>query len=128
MFDYDSNDRLLSDTCDNNENTLTSPSFAMSQPDQYDLENRLIRRAKNGKTVTIVYDGDGNRVKKTVATSTNILTTRFLVDMMNPTGYAQVLEEITTTQTTQDSPHRKSRALTVTAHDLISQHQFVANG
>ena len=53
-------------------------------------KNRLVRRADNGKTVLIVYDGDGNRVKKTVTTSTNTVTTWFLVDMVNPTGYAQV--------------------------------------
>ena len=38
---------------------------------------------------TLVYDGDGNRVKKTVGTT----TTYYLVDDRNPTGYAQVLEE-----------------------------------
>jgi RHS repeat-associated protein len=40
--------------------------------------------------VTIVYDGDGNRVSKTVAG----VTTDYLVDDRNLTGYAQVLEEI----------------------------------
>jgi RHS repeat-associated protein len=37
-----------------------------------------------------VYDGDGNRVAKTVGGT----TTRYLVDDRNLTGYAQVLEEI----------------------------------
>jgi RHS repeat-associated protein len=40
--------------------------------------------------VRYVYDGDGNRVAKTV----NGVTTRYLVDTSNPTGYAQVVEEI----------------------------------
>lgn len=38
----------------------------------------------------IIYDGDGNRVAKTVGG----VTTRYLVDDRNHTGYAQVLEEI----------------------------------
>src|SRR5437762_10240127 len=54
--------------------------------DAYDFENRLVR--KGG--VTIVYDGDGNRVSKTAAGS----TTQYLVDTLNPTGYAQVVDEI----------------------------------
>jgi RHS repeat-associated protein len=40
--------------------------------------------------VRFVYDGDGNRVAKTVSG----VTTKFLVDTNNPTGYAQVVEEI----------------------------------
>jgi hypothetical protein len=35
--------------------------------------------------VTLLYDGDGNRVGKN--------TTRYLVDDLNPTGYAQVVED-----------------------------------
>ena len=53
----------------------------------YDSDNRL--KSMNGGAVTMVYDGDGNRVAKTV----NGVTTRYLVDDLNPTGYAQVLEE-----------------------------------
>ena len=40
--------------------------------------------------MTIVYDGDGNRVSKTAAG----VTTNYLVDDRNLTGYAQVLEEL----------------------------------
>ena len=40
--------------------------------------------------VTIVYDGDGNRVSETVAG----VTTEYLVDDLNPTGLPQVLDEI----------------------------------
>lgn len=43
----------------------------------------------NGGAVTITYDGNGNRVAKTVGG----VTTRYLVDDLNPTGYAQVVEE-----------------------------------
>jgi hypothetical protein len=40
--------------------------------------------------VTIIYDGDGNRVLKTVGG----VTTNYLVDTNNLTGYAQVVEEL----------------------------------
>jgi RHS repeat-associated protein len=40
--------------------------------------------------VKLVYDGDGNRVKETVATT----TTSYLVADQNLTGYAQVLDEV----------------------------------
>jgi len=40
--------------------------------------------------VTIVYDGDGNRVSETVGG----VTTNYLVDTQNPTGYAQVVDEL----------------------------------
>ena len=46
--------------------------------------------------MTITYDGDGNRVQKIA----NGATTRYLVDDLNPTGYAQVVEETGATQRT----------------------------
>jgi RHS repeat-associated protein len=50
-----------------------------------------------------VYDGDGNRVSKTVAG----MTTTYLVDDQNPTGYAQVVYEAITGSTTfpRESSH-----------------------
>jgi RHS repeat-associated protein len=44
----------------------------------------------NNGAVRIVYDGDGNRVSKTVGG----VTTKYLVDDLNPTGYSQVVEEV----------------------------------
>jgi RHS repeat-associated protein len=126
MFDYDANDRLTSDTCDDNGNTLVSPSFGMAQPDQYDFENRLVRRTEAGKTVMIVYDGDGNRAKKIVTTSTNTVTTWYLVDTVNLTGYAQVLEELSTLNS-QPSTLAVTRTYSY-GHDLISQQQFTGSG
>ena len=38
---------------------------------------------------TMVYDGDGNRVKETVGG----VATNYLVDTLNPTGLPQVLDE-----------------------------------
>ncbi|MCE7980699.1 MAG: tandem-95 repeat protein [Caldilinea sp. CFX5] len=83
-YSYDANDRLLSDSYDDNGNTIASDGKSYA----YDFENRLIN-FNNGE-VTMVYDGDGNRVAKTVAGA----TTHYLVDDRNLTGYAQVLEEI----------------------------------
>jgi RHS repeat-associated protein len=94
---YDSNDRLTPDTYDANGNTIgaQTPSGALVT-DQYDSDNHLtLRTNPDGTTVQIAYDGDGRRVVKTVTTPTNTVTTFYLVDDLNPTGYAQVLEELT---------------------------------
>jgi hypothetical protein len=44
----------------------------------------------NGGAVQLMYDGDGNRVAKSV----NGVVTYYLVDDLNPTGYPQVVEEL----------------------------------
>ena len=49
----------------------------------YDVENRLTNAIVGGTNITIIYDGDGNRVKKTVGTTTNF----YLIDNRNPSGY-----------------------------------------
>jgi RHS repeat-associated protein len=84
MRSYDANDRLTTDTYDNDGNTIASGVNQFT----YDFENHL--DGENGGVLSIVYDGDGNRVAKTVAG----VTTRYLVDGRNLTGYAQVLEEL----------------------------------
>ena len=59
---------------------------------EYDPENRLI--GVNGGQVQMAYDGDGHRARKTVSTAGGgSKTTYYLVDDLNPTGHAQVLEE-----------------------------------
>jgi hypothetical protein len=40
--------------------------------------------------LAVVYDGDGNRASKTGSSG----TTQYLVDEVNPTGYAQVVDEL----------------------------------
>jgi RHS repeat-associated protein len=57
----------------------------------YDSQNRLISMSNGDTSATMIYDGDGNRVAKTV----NGVTTQYLVDDLNPTGYAQVIDELT---------------------------------
>jgi hypothetical protein len=95
LWNYDANDRFTAgDTYDANGNTVSSGGIA----NVYDFENHLIQKAG----VSIVYDGRGsgfvltnpelkisNRVQKTVAG----VTTKYLVDTQNPTGYAQVVLE-----------------------------------
>jgi RHS repeat-associated protein len=82
LWNYDANDRFTAgDTYDADGNTVSSGGIT----NVYDFENHLIQKAG----VTIVYDGDGNRVSKTVAG----VTTTYLVDTLNPTGYAQVVYE-----------------------------------
>jgi RHS repeat-associated protein len=87
-FTFNTNDWLTTDHYDNNGNTTNSSGNAY----QYDVMNHLTNL--NG-TVFMTYDGDGNRVSKTTG-GTN---TFYLVDDLNPSGYAQVLEEWTVTTT-----------------------------
>jgi RHS repeat-associated protein len=104
---YDANDRLTSDLYDANGNTKQSQGVEYT----YDWENRL--SSANGGSVTYAYDGDGNRVAKTAGG----VTTRYLVDTNNPTGYAQVVEELQGGAVVRQYTY---------GHDLISQRQLVA--
>jgi RHS repeat-associated protein len=81
-YSYDLDDRLLTDQYDPDGNTINSLGIANT----YDFENHLI--AHGG--VTIAYDGDGNRVSETVGG----VTTNYLVDTVNPSAYAQVVDEL----------------------------------
>ncbi len=82
LMNYDANDRISTDIYDNNGNTVNTGGIG----NVYDFENHLVQRGN----VFIVYDGDGNRVSETVAG----VTTNYLVADVNPTGYAQVIDEI----------------------------------
>jgi RHS repeat-associated protein len=81
-YTYDADDRLGSDTYDSDGNTINSFGTANA----YDFENHMVQQGY----VTIAYDGDGNRVSETVGT----VTTNYLVDTVNQTGYAQVVDEL----------------------------------
>lgn len=83
---YNSDDEVSSETYDANGNVTATGSKAFS----YDSENHLVSMTASGTSATIIYDGDGNRVSKTV----NGVTTRYLVDDLNPTGYSQVVDEL----------------------------------
>jgi RHS repeat-associated protein len=82
LLNYDANDRTSTDPYDPNGNLLSSGAGSNA----YDFENRLVQAGG----VQIVYDGDGNRVNETVATT----TTSYLVADQNLTGYAQVLDQL----------------------------------
>jgi RHS repeat-associated protein len=82
---YNADDHLSTEQYDANGSTIVSGARTFA----YDFQNRL--KSMNGGTVTLLYDGDGNRVAKTVGST----TTQYLVDDLNPTGYAQVVEELT---------------------------------
>jgi len=82
---YDANDRLTTDSYDANGNTTASGGNTYT----YDFENHLSTQTGN-TAVSIIYDGDGNRVAETAGG----VTTRYLVDDRNPTGYTQVVEEL----------------------------------
>jgi RHS repeat-associated protein len=82
LLNYDANDRTATDPYDANGNPLQSGAGA----NVYDFENRLVQAGG----VSLVYDGDGNRVQETVAG----VTTTYLVADQNLTGYAQVMDEL----------------------------------
>jgi RHS repeat-associated protein len=84
---YNPDDQLSTETYDANGNTTRT---ANGNSYTYDSENHMISMTSGSTVVTMVYDAFGNRVAKTV----NGVTTRYLVDDLNPTGYAQVVEEL----------------------------------
>jgi RHS repeat-associated protein len=106
LIDNDSDPATASSLFDANGNT-TSYGGAY----QYDVENRLVNA--NSGAVVIVYDGDGNRIKK----SAGGVTTWYVVATINPSGYAQVVEEKTGT-----TPSTLSRVYTY-GHDLVNQRE-----
>jgi RHS repeat-associated protein len=81
-YTYDADDRLGSDQYDADGNTISSGGTSNT----YDFENHMVQDGY----VTLVYDGDGNRVSETVGS----VTTNYLMDTQNPTGYAQVVDEL----------------------------------
>ncbi len=109
---YTANDWLTSDSYDSNGNTVGSGGMA----DSYDFENHLVG---HGYAITLVYDGDGNRVKKTASG----ISTYYVVDDRNPTGYAQVIEELTAGY--YGSP--VLQRVYTWGHALISQDQLINN-
>jgi RHS repeat-associated protein len=81
LMNYNANDQLSTDTYDADGNATASNGNGYV----YDFENHLVQQGG----ISIVYDGDGNRVSKTAGG----VTTKYLVDTQNPTGYAQVVYE-----------------------------------
>ena len=130
---YTNNDWLDGDTVDNNGNTLSSPAtnyppitdngslITGAISDTYDFRNKLIQRSyTGGKVVHLSYDADGNRTSKVVLDGAlGLREHRYLVDMNNHTGYAQVVEE-------KDSSGNLLRT-NFYGHDLVKTN-FVTEG
>ncbi|HKG48076.1 MAG TPA: RHS repeat-associated core domain-containing protein [Pyrinomonadaceae bacterium] len=81
---YDANDRLTSSSYDANGNTRTAEGKSFT----YDFQNKI--KSVNNGAVRLTYDGDGNLVGRTAGG----ITTQYLVDDLNPTGYSQIVEEL----------------------------------
>jgi RHS repeat-associated protein len=89
-WNYNADDEQSSETYDQNGNVTAEGGKTFS----YDSQNELV--SMNGTAVQIVYDGDGNRVSKTVTIpGSGTTTTYYLVDDLNPTGLPQVMDELT---------------------------------
>ena len=103
---YDANDRRLDESYDANGNArnIAGRSFT------YDFEDRI--RTADGGAVRIVYDGDGNLASKTVGG----VTTRYLVDSRNATGFSQVLEEVVNGEVQKQYTY---------GHTILSQRQKI---
>ncbi|HEY2961613.1 MAG TPA: RHS repeat-associated core domain-containing protein [Pyrinomonadaceae bacterium] len=103
---YDANDRLTSDSYDANGNTRSADGVTYV----YDYEDRV--KSSQGGAVRIVYDGDGNLASKT----TGGVTTKYLIDEMNPTGLPQVAEELVGGQVMRQYTY---------GNQIISQRQLI---
>jgi len=84
-WSYNSDDLLSSEAYDQNGNVIAEGGKGFT----YDSENHLV--SVGSPAATIVYDGFGNRVAKAVSG----VTTRYLIDDLNPTGFPQVVDELT---------------------------------
>ncbi len=83
-YTYDDNGSQHSAT-----NTTTSRADTFA----YDVRNKMTGSTVNGVESHIVYDDAGNRVRESVGTGSGKVTTYYLTDTQNPTGYVQPLEE-----------------------------------
>jgi RHS repeat-associated protein len=113
-FAYTANDWLASDVYDANGSTRTNGANVFF----YDVENWLTNATVGGVSVSYTYNANGIRVSKT----TGGVTTLYLVDDRNPTGYAQVLEELTVS----GGVTNLAKVFTY-GHDLIAQ-RIVSSG
>ena len=124
-YGYNTNDELVSDSYgiyssgnyDGNGNTTGAGGTTYA----YDAMNQLT--GINGCT-NYGYDGDGNRVAKLYYDfQYNAITTFYMVDDRNPSGYPQVVEEYLTDTNLTDTAPALSRVYNY-GLALISQQQF----
>ncbi|HEX8712692.1 MAG TPA: hypothetical protein VF730_12520, partial [Terracidiphilus sp.] len=86
-YSYNQDDQLSGETYDQDGNVTAANGKTFS----YDSQNQML--SMNGGAVQMLYDGDGNRVAKSVTSGGVTMTTYYLVDHLNPTGYPLVLDE-----------------------------------
>jgi len=87
-FTYNEDDRTESYSWDNNGNLLNDGTFTYT----WNGKNELVRVVSAGVDVSYGYDGDGLRISRT--NNLTSVTTYFIWDDQNPTGYPQVIEEV----------------------------------
>ena len=95
---YDVNDQLLSAGTvsfeyDERGNPTRRNDAGLLTTYTWTPDNRLAQVTRGVDTVSYQYDADGTRVAKQTAAG----TVRYLIDTMNPTGLAQVREELAST-------------------------------
>jgi RHS repeat-associated protein len=105
---YDANDELLTEVTKTNNTLMATNSYVYDANGSlahktnvvngvtavtsyaYDLKNKLSGVTASGLTTTFLYNDQGIRVRSTTSGNPN----HFLIDANNPTGYAQVFEEL----------------------------------
>lgn len=103
VYGYDANGSQTSVT--HTPNGTTTPDSTTTN--EYDLQGQLagsqVTTSAGTATTTYFYDDSGNRIEElTVAAgSTTSVTTYYLVDANNPTGYSQPIEQSSTPGTPQ---------------------------
>src|SRR5437867_3870330 len=93
-FNFDQRDQLDNDAVPTTASTYfdaNGNTASYGGTYTYDWANRLLTQAS--PSVTLTYDGAGNRTKKVAGG----VTTWYLVATVNPSGYPQVVEELTGT-------------------------------
>ena len=121
-YGYNADDEVSTETYDSNGNTLSAGGKSFV----YDAENHLTGMSVSGTTVSLIYDAFGNRVSKTV----NGVTTKYLVeDDVNPTGYPQVLDELTSGAVTRTYTYGLQRiSQDQIAGNVLSYYQYDGGG
>jgi RHS repeat-associated protein len=89
---YNADDEISSESYDANGNVTQE---ANGNHHTYDSQNHMLSMTNGSASINLIYDAFGNRVAKTVTTAGVTTTTQYLVeDDVNPTGYPQVVEEL----------------------------------
>jgi RHS repeat-associated protein len=101
---YDANDQVVGNAYDANGNTINDGTA-----NTYDFENHMLTHG----AVSMVYDGDGNRVAEVAGG----VTTKYLVDTVNPTGLSQVVDELVSGAVTRTYAY---------GYQLISENQLIS--